>query len=224
MFIGIPVREHHAPVGALRPYVGGRETTRPSVREHHAPAGTLRRRYSAVTAAANSPSGSTTHLQVLLSLYCRRDSGAGWGLRYLRAGRHRVARGGLRGINRDRQWTGVSAAGSPVWCCGRGRGCQGGCRRDRVCGAGPVGAVLHIRPGPAVEGSAESCGNALTINSGEILPCAERAPLHMGERQQEDDDLREPRNRAENPESDRVVFSLPCAIISATGLGKIRPV
>ena len=197
---------------------------RAGVREHHAPAGALRRRYSAVTAAANSPSGSTTHLQVLLSLYCRRDSGAGWGLRYLRAGRHRVARGGLRGINRDRQWTGVSAAGSPVWCCGRGRGCQGGCRRDRVCGAGPVGAVLHIRPGPAVEGSAESCGNALTINSGEILPCAERAPLHMGERQQEDDDLREPRNRAEKPESDRGVSSLPCAITSATVLGKTWPV
>ena len=160
--------------------------------------------------SAIAQSGSITHLQVLLSLYCRRDSGAGWGLRYLRTGRHRVARGGLRGINRDRQWTGVSAAGSPVWCCGRGRGCQGGCRRDRVCGAGPVGAVLHIRPGPAVEGSAESCGNALTINSGEILPCAERAPLHMGERQQEDDDLREPRNRAENPESDRGVFSSMC--------------
>ena len=89
--------------------------------------------------------------------------------------------------------------------------CRGGCHRDWVCGAGLIGAVLHIRPGPAVGGSAELCGNALTINAGEILPCAERVPLHMGERQQEDDDLREPRNRAENPESDRGVPSLPCA-------------
>ena len=43
-------------------------------------------------------------------------------------------------------------------------------------------AVLHIRPGPAGDGSAESCGNAPAFNAVEILPCAERAPLHMGAR------------------------------------------
>ena len=49
------------------------------------------------------------------------------------------------------------------------------------CGVlGPVGAVLHIRSGPANGGSLESCGNAPALNVVEILPCAERAPLHMG--------------------------------------------
>ena len=49
-----------------------------------------------------------------------------------------------------------------------------------MCGNGPVGAVLHIRSGPVASGSAESCGNASILNAVEILPCAERAPLHMG--------------------------------------------
>ena len=131
--------------------------------------------------------------------------------RYLRAGRHRIARGRLRGIG-DRRWAGVSAAGSPARCCGCGRGCQGGRCRYRACGAGPVGAVLHIRPGPAVGGSAESCGNASAFNAGETLPCADRPPLHMGERRREVNDSREPRNPAENLESARGAAALPCAI------------
>ena len=49
-----------------------------------------------------------------------------------------------------------------------------------MCGSGPVGAVLHIRSGPVASGSAESCGNAPAFNTAEILPCAERALLHMG--------------------------------------------
>ena len=48
------------------------------------------------------------------------------------------------------------------------------------CGAGRV--VLHIRSGPAGGGLVESCGNAPALNAVEILPCAERAPLHMGAR------------------------------------------
>jgi len=49
-------------------------------------------------------------------------------------------------------------------------------------GIGAGGAVLHIRPGPASDGSAESCGNVLAFNAGEILPCAEGVALHMGAR------------------------------------------
>ena len=47
---------------------------------------------------------------------------------------------------------------------------------------GRARTVLHIRPEPARGGSAESCGNSPTLNAVEILPCAERAPLHMGAR------------------------------------------
>ena len=54
--------------------------------------------------------------------------------------------------------------------------------RARVCGIGAAWAVLHIRPGPAGGGSAESCGNVPVFNTGEILPCAERPALHMGAR------------------------------------------
>ena len=55
-------------------------------------------------------------------------------------------------------------------------------RRPRMCGIGAAEAVLHIRPGPASDGSAESCGNVLAFNAGEILPCAEGVALHMGAR------------------------------------------
>ena len=57
-----------------------------------------------------------------------------------------------------------------------------GLRRPRMCGIGAAEAVLHIRPGPASDGSAESCGNVLAFNAGEILPCAEGVALHMGAR------------------------------------------
>ena len=90
--------------------------------------------------------------------------------------------------------------------------CRGGDHRDRVCGAGPVGAVLHIRPGPTARGSAESCGNVSAFNVIEILLCADRPPLHMGERRRKVNDSREPRNPAENPESARGAVALPCAI------------
>ena len=50
----------------------------------------------------------------------------------------------------------------------------------RVYGTGPIGAELHIRPGPAIGGSAESRGNVSVFNTGEILPCADRGSLHMG--------------------------------------------
>ena len=51
-----------------------------------------------------------------------------------------------------------------------------------MCGIGPVGEVLHIRPRPAGGGSAESCGNVPAFNTVEILPCAEGSALHMGDR------------------------------------------
>ena len=54
--------------------------------------------------------------------------------------------------------------------------------RARVCGIGAAWAVLHIRPGPAGGGSAESCGNASALNAVEVLPCAEGSALHMGAR------------------------------------------
>ena len=56
------------------------------------------------------------------------------------------------------------------------------CRAGRMCGIGPVGEALHIRPRPAGGGSAESCGNVLAFNTVEILPCAEGSALHMGDR------------------------------------------
>ena len=59
---------------------------------------------------------------------------------------------------------------------------SGRCRRARMRGTGPARAVLHIRSGSAGGGSAESCGNAPTLNIGEILPCAESSCLHMGAR------------------------------------------
>ena len=63
--------------------------------------------------------------------------------------------------------------------------------------SGPVGAVLHIRSGPATGGSAQSRGNIPELNAGEILPCAERVPLHMGEHRRKTSDSREPRNHAD---------------------------
>ena len=51
-----------------------------------------------------------------------------------------------------------------------------------MCGIGPVGEALHIRPRPAGGGSAESCGNVSAFNTVEILPCAEGSALHMGDR------------------------------------------
>lgn len=59
---------------------------------------------------------------------------------------------------------------------------SGWCRTGRMCGIGPVGEVLHIRPRPAGGGSAESCGNVPAFNTVEILPCAEGSALHMGDR------------------------------------------
>ena len=59
---------------------------------------------------------------------------------------------------------------------------SGWCRAGRMCGIGPVGEVLHIRPRPAGGGSAESCGNVPAFNTVEILPCAEGSALHMGDR------------------------------------------
>ena len=57
-----PVREHHAPVGALRrgdrDLVDGDEL----VREHHAPVGALRLELDVDTDLTNVESGSTTHL------------------------------------------------------------------------------------------------------------------------------------------------------------------
>ena len=66
---------------------------------------------------------------------------------------------------------------------GAGVRVRGGCgsavsgrgERARMCSIGRAEAVLHIRPGPAGGGSAESCGNAPTFNAVEVLPCAEGA-------------------------------------------------
>ena len=64
---------------------------------------------------------------------------------------------------------------------GMGRACGvRGVGRVGCAVLGPVGAMLHIRSEPANGGSLESCGNAPALNVVEILPCAERPPLHMG--------------------------------------------
>ena len=71
--------------------------------------------------------------------------------------------------------SGPSSSGGMGRACGvRGVG-RVGCAVLR-----PVEAMLHIRSEPANGGSLESCGNAPALNVVEILPCAERPPLHMG--------------------------------------------
>ena len=104
-------------------------------------------------------------------------------------------------------------------CDGAGGRVRGGCgsavsgrgRRARMRGIGRAGAVLHIRPGPAGDGSAESRGNSPALNAVEILPCAERVPLHMGARPLKTNILGKPRNHAENSESTRTGDPLQCA-------------
>ena len=96
------------------------------------------------------------------------------------------------------------------------------CRRARMRGTGSVGAVLHIRSGPARSGSAESCGNALKFNTVEILPCAERTSLHMGACPLKIDIPEKSRNHAENSESSRGDAPLECAT-SAHDPGRPRP-
>mgnify|MGYP000859191501 FL=1 len=99
-----------------------------------------------------------------------RGSEAGFGV---------VRCGLLRGRTPGRGFSGeplgvvARAAGSGV----SGRRC-----RAQYAVRGTVGAALHIRPGPARGRSAESCGNTPALNAVEILPCAERLPLHMGAR------------------------------------------
>ena len=80
-----------------------------------------------------------------------------------------------------------------------------------MCGIEATRVVLHIRSGSVGGGSAESCGNASVLNVVEILPCAERAPLHMGTHPLKTDVLGKSRNRAENPESVRGDAPLRCA-------------
>ena len=104
-------------------------------------------------------------------------------------------------------------------CDGAGGRVRGGCgsavsgrgRRARMRGIGRAGAVLHIRRGPAGDGSAESRGNSPALNAVEILPCAERVPLHMGARPLKINILGKPRNHAENSESTRAGDPLQCA-------------
>ena len=110
------------------------------------------------------------------------------------------------GVGRER----CDGAGGRV-CGGCGYAVWGWGGRARMCSIGRAGAVLHIRPGPAGGGLAESCGNALALNAVEILPCAERAALHMGARPLKTDILEEPRNHAENSESTRGGDPLQCA-------------
>ena len=83
--------------------------------------------------------------------------------------------------------------------------------RVRSCGFGVGRGGLHIRPGSVIEESAESCGNALALNAVEILPCAERVPLHMGARPLKTSILVKPRNHAENSKSTLGGDPLQCA-------------
>ena len=56
------VREHHAPVGALRQRPAGSPLVESRVREHHAPVGALRHSGDETGATGATGSGSTTHL------------------------------------------------------------------------------------------------------------------------------------------------------------------
>ena len=104
-------------------------------------------------------------------------------------------------------------------CDGAGGRVRGGCgsavsgrgRRARMRGIGRAEAVLHIRPGPAGDGSAESRGNSPALNAVEILPCAKGPSLHMGARPLKTNILGKPRNHAENSESTRGGDPLQCA-------------
>ena len=126
--------------------------------------------------------GAVPHVPcVSVSLSHRKDPGAG---RERREGARRC-RGRVRGV-------GAVPPGSDV----RYRGDPGGAAHS----SGSVGG-----------GSAESCGNASVLNVVEILPCAERVPLHMGAHPLKTDAPGKPRNRAENPESVRGDAPLRCA-------------
>ena len=97
-------------------------------------------------------------------------------------------------------------------------------RRARMRGIGRAEAVLHIRPGPAGYGSAESCGNTPALNAVEILPCAEGTALHMGARTLETNILEKPRNQAENSESTRGGRPSPmCSTTARAGKNPARP-
>ena len=92
-----------------------------------------------------------------------------------------MAREGGCGVVRPRARGGLS-----VLCRGRIRGVGTGPPGSDAW-SGWVETVLHIRPGPAGDGSAESCGNAPAFNTVETLPCAEQVLLHMGARLLETD-------------------------------------
>jgi len=77
---------------------------------------------------------------------------------------------------------------------------------------------------PATGESAESCENGLIFSSGEILPCAEHILSAHGESVNEKMMICENRGIARKTRDMVAESSLPCAITSATGLGKIRPV
>ena len=89
--------------------------------------------------------------------------------------------------------------------------------------SGPVGVVLHIRPGPASGRSAESCGNTPTLNTVEILPCAERSPLHMGARPLETDILERTPESCGKPGIHPRWRPFPMCNTTATGPRRPRP-
>ena len=118
-----------------------------------------------------------------LSLSRRKDPGVG---RERRDGAGGWVRCGCGSAVSGRVLPGSGARSGPATAAKKedaGRG------RARVCGIGAAWAVLHIRPGPAGGGSAESCGNAPVFNVVGILPCAEGPALHMGARPLETDVL-----------------------------------
>ena len=105
---------------------------------------------------------------------------------------------------------------------GCGSAVSGRGRRARMRGIGRAEAVLHIRLGPAGDGSAESRGNSPALNAVEILPCAKGPSLHMGVRPLKTNILGKPRNHAEDSESTRGGAPLQCAT-PPHGPGGTRP-
>ena len=128
-----------------------------------------------------------------------------------------MAREGGCGVVRPRARGGLS-----VLCRGRIRGVGTGPPGSDAW-SGRVETVLHIRPGLAGDGSAESCGNAPAFNTVETLPCAEQVLLHMGARPLEIDILGRTAESRGKPGIGPRGCACPMCNAPATGPRRTRP-
>ena len=162
--------------------------------------GSCSRRRSAPSYGPQKPIELSSHQEDPRTVRDLRDDAGG------RVGAVRPrARGGLSVLCRGRiRGVGTGPPGSDAW-------------------SGRVETVLHIRPGPAGDGSAESCGNAPAFNTVETLPCAEQVLLHMGARPLETDVLGRIAESQGKPGIGPRGCACPMCNTPATGPRRTRP-